>query len=150
MTSGSGDGEREMKVQSYQPFDLHKQLAFLVKSSLKGCRKDPAIRIEMPFDLVVFNGGLWFCGKHRVTTRGHEVFGLNHYADLKPLLGEKRRDFCYVKLQTVEYWVYKRKDIEEFDEEGNPMYLNGGYVLVFRFVRMDKVQTFLNSILQIK
>ena len=50
----------------------------------------------------------------------------------------------------MEYWVYKRKDIEEFDEEGNPMYLNGGYVLVFRFVRMDKVQTFLNSILQIK
>ena len=54
-------------------------------------------------------------------------------------------------LQTVEYWIHKRKSIEEFDEEGHPMISQkGGYILVFRFVWMDKVQRFLSSVLELE
>ena len=43
-------------------------------------------------------------------------------------------------IQTVEYWLHKRKSIEEFDEQGHAITSRkGGYVLVFKFVRVDKV-----------
>lgn len=152
-------GGQQLETELYQPFDLHQELAYHIKSSLKGSRKDPVIRIEMPFDHLLFNGGLKCCGKLLRKSRGHDIYGLSHYADLRPLLGDRwhlrilnpRRDFCYVHLETVEYWLHKRKSIQEFDEEGHAIVSKkGGYILVFRFVRMDKVQSFLSSVLELE
>ena len=98
-------GGQQLETELYQPFSLHQELAYHIKSSLKGSRKDPVIRIEMPFDLLLFNGGLKCCGNLLRRSRGHDIYGLKRYAyaDLKPLLSDRwhlrilnpRRDFCY-------------------------------------------------------
>ena len=76
-----------MEMEPYEPFDLHKELAYHIKVGLKDSRKDPDIRIEMPFDL--FNGGLTCCGKLMRKSWGHNVYGINRYTDLKPLLSDR-------------------------------------------------------------
>lgn len=152
--SSPGDGH-QLEVEPYRPFDLHKELAYSIKSSLRGSRNDPEIRIDMPFDLLLFNGGLKQHGCLLRRAQGHEVMGIENYSDLVPLLGKRwyirilnpRKNFCYVNKETVQFWVHKRKDLEEFDEEGAPTVLKGGYNLVFRFVRMDSVADELDSIL---
>ena len=155
----SEHGGQQLEIEPYERFDLHQELAYQIKLGLKNSRKDPEIRIEMPFDLLVFNGGLKCCGRLLRKSMGHDIYGLDRYSDLKPLLGNcwhlrilnPRRDFCYVHLQTVQYWLHKRKSIEEFDEQGHAIISRkGGYVLVFKFVRVDKVQRFLSSVLELE
>ena len=84
-------GGQQLETELYQPFSLHQELAYHIKSSLKGSRKDPVIRIEMPFDLLLFNGGLKCCGNLLRRSRGHDIYGLKRYAyaDLKPLLSDR-------------------------------------------------------------
>ena len=57
--------------ERYRPFDFHDQLAYAIKSALVSHRdKDPAVRIEIPFDLLMFQGGLKKCRKvHRRSKR---------------------------------------------------------------------------------
>ena len=84
--------------------------------------------------------------------------GIENYSDLTPLLGQRwyirivnpRKNFCYVNKETVRFWIHRKKDIEEFDDEGQPITYQGGYSLVFKFVRMDGVADELDSVLQIQ
>ena len=154
----SEHGGQQLKIEPYERFDLHQELAYKIKLGLKNSRKDPEIRIEMPFDLA-FNGGLKCCGRLLRKSMGHDIYGLDQYSNLKPLLGDcwhlrilnPRRDFCYVHIQTIKYWLHKRKSIEEFDEQGHAIISRkGGYVLVFKFVQANKVQRFLSSVLELK
>ena len=71
-----------MHVES---FDLHKELLYLIKSALRGgARQDPGVRIEMPFDLITFNGGLKMMDTPKYEQRGVLVYGLK----ICPLLGQ--------------------------------------------------------------
>ena len=83
--------------------------------------------------------------------------GIKTYIDLVPLLGKcwyirilnPRKNFCYVNRETVQFWIHKRRDIEEY-EDGVPILHKGGYNLVFKFVRMDGVADDLATILQLQ
>ena len=127
------------------PFDVHKELAYHIKMSLKGSRKDPVIRIETPFDQIIFNGGLRQSGNFLRKERGHEIYGIIQYKNLTPYLGKRwyirilnrPMDFCYVKRDTVEYYLHRRAPVEEFNENGNLIQTHPRYVLIFKFVRME-------------
>jgi len=150
-------GGQQLELDPYQPFDLHRELAYSIKSSLKGSRNDPEVRIDMPFHLLLFNGGLKQHGYMLHHGRGHEAMGIENYSDLTPLLVKRwyirivnpRKNFCYVNKETVQFWIHRKKDIEEFDD-GQPITYKGGYSLVFKFVRMDGVADELDSVLQIQ
>ena len=43
----------------YQPFSLYKELRIIIKCSLTCSRTaSPLVKINMPFDILLFNGGL--------------------------------------------------------------------------------------------
>ena len=52
--------------------------------------------------------------------------------------------------ETVQFWIHKGRDIEEYDEDGVPILHKGGYNLVFKFVHMDGVADDLATILQLQ
>ena len=131
--------------ERYQPFDIHQQLAYAVKASLVSSRdKDPAVRIEVPFDRLMFQGGLKTAGKFVKKVRDEEQYTINQYEDLVPFLGERwfirginaHLDFCAVIKETVIYHLHKKPPIVDH-VNGT---IEGGYVLVFKFVRFDGVK----------
>ena len=47
------------QLESYVPFSLYTELRYQIKRALNsGSRRDPAVRIELAFDRVLFDGGL--------------------------------------------------------------------------------------------
>ena len=73
----------------YKPFNHHNLLGYEIKLALKGSRKDPCIAVEVPFDLLIYNGGLKQLGTFKGTRAGHEVYEVKKNEDLTPLLGQK-------------------------------------------------------------
>ena len=60
-------------------------------------------------------------------------------------------DFCYVKRDTVEYYLHRRAPVEEFNENGDLIQTHPGcYVLIFKFVRMDGVAPELSDTLALQ
>ena len=108
-------------------------------------RYDPDVRIEMPFDKFLFGGGFQQAGNFVKNHRGHDIYGISAYNNLKPILGEiwylrflnKQKDFCYVLLETVYYYLHHRQPIVEPTEPSSST--DGGVVLIFPFVRGDGV-----------
>ena len=125
----------------------HRELRYQVKIALNsGVRHDPAVRIEMPYDSCIFSGGLQQAGHFIRTYRGHNVYGIERYADLTPLLGERwhirglnSKDFCYVNAETVQFHLHKREPLQDFQLDASPFTEPTGHTLVFKFVRMDGV-----------
>ena len=86
------------------------------------------------------------CGTKLPTCIRHQpLYGISKYSDLDLLLGKawhlrvlnKGEDFCYCEKQSVQYYLHQRKSVEEVDQDGRVVRcLSGGYVLVFKFVRM--------------
>ena len=76
----------------------------------------------MPFDRIEFNGGLRTRGMKKRSIRGIDHYTIAKYQDLNGLLGDNwhykglniNGDFCYVLLDTVEYYLYKRRPMKEF------------------------------------
>ena len=136
-------------VEQYIPFHPHNELLYQIKLSLNNSRKDPDIRIEIPFDRYVFGGGLQQRGKFLKKYRGHDVYGIGEYGDLTPILGKRwhvrvlneQMDFCYVELKTVQYYLHYRQPIPDLQPDLESQYVYGGCILVFRFVRGDGVQS---------
>ncbi len=68
------------------------------------------------------------------------------FSRLDPLLGKnwhirglnKQLDFCYVHLETIQYCLHRRHGIRTISPEGTQL-LPGGYIVVFKFVRVDRV-----------
>ena len=76
--------------ERYRPFDCHDQLAYAIKSALVSHRdKDPAVRIEIPFDPLIFQGGLRNKGRLMRQARGEEHYTIYEYGDLAPFLGKQ-------------------------------------------------------------
>lgn len=105
------------------------------------------MRIETPFDYYTFMGGMRRAGMMKRKSHGSEVYGIDSYSALVPILGERwhirvlneDKDFCYVVHSTVEYYLHRRTPvIDSYD----PLHaVDGGYCLIFRFVRGDGVQS---------
>ena len=142
-------------LETYHPYNPHQEIAYQIKLALhSGNRKDPEVRIELPFDRLLFDGGLKQFGQFLHTRNGHDVYTVQSHADLKLLLGDrwhirilsKNLDFCYVNIDTIKYYLHHRCDLKDFDMEGSVVNIPGGDVLMFRFVRMDGVRRQLDSI----
>ena len=144
------------KIPIYVPFHLHNELAYQIKLALNSSsRSDPEVRIEIPFDHFLFKGGLQQAGRLVKKDRGHEVYRIETYSSLVHILGvnwhlrvrNKEYDFCYVILETVKYYLHRRQPIVDSYE---PLHsVDGGYVLVFRFVRGDGVRRHWDDVVQI-
>ena len=51
-----------------------------------------------------------------------------------------RLDFCFVSLETVQFYLHERRPLVEYDADGEKKSINCGTSLVFCFIRMDAVQ----------
>ena len=98
-------------------------------------------------------GGMRRAGKMKQKSHGCEVYGIDSYNALVLILGERwhirilneDKDFCYVVHSTVEYYLYHCTPLIDSYE---PLHaVDGGYCLIFRFVRGDGVQSTLDRIL---
>ena len=77
--------------------------------------KDVDVRIDMPFNRLLFNGGLKQKAFHQGRSHGHDIYGIRQYSDLNSFLGEgwhmralnERLDFCYVNLGTVKFYLHE-------------------------------------------
>ena len=136
----------------------HRELEYQIKLALNsGTRQVVAVRIEIPFDPLVFAGGLQQAGVFVREYRGHSVYTIGAYGALSPLLGQRwhirglnRNDFCYVNLETVLFHLHHRKYLEEVDlGSGEATNEPTGSTLVFKFVRMDGTKAQWDSILSI-
>ncbi len=130
------------------PFHLHNEVAYQIKLSLtSSTRKDPDVRIEVPFDRFLFIGGLQQVGEKLGKCQGQDLYGISRYSDLDPILGprwhirvlNKQMDFCFAQRDTVRFHLHHRRPIIEHEPAGTT-YVDGGYVLVFRFVRGDGIR----------
>ncbi len=106
------------------------------------------MRIEIPFDELLFNGGLRLNGVFQRFTHGHKVYTVSNFRCLCGFLGEgwwyrclnKQMNFCYVNNDTVRYYLHSRVSVKEYSpDQQNMKEIPGGSVLVFWFVRMDGV-----------
>ena len=146
-----------LQLERYVPFDHHRELAYAIKATLNSSpRNDPMVRIELPLDLLQFNGGLKLAGTYLRTFRGRNIYGIQKYGDLVPLLGRRwyirglnaQMNFCAVKKETVNFHLFRKPSIVDFLAATTQDEICGGYVLVFRFVRLDCVQSQLDVFLQ--
>ena len=64
-----------LQIEDYKPFDLHYELAYAIKAALQSClpRRDPDVRLEIPFDLLIFNGGLKLAEAFVRKFHGHDI-----------------------------------------------------------------------------
>ena len=133
-----------------EKFDLNQELVFKIKSSLLGNRKsNPVIRLTMPFDLITFNEGLGVSGHIVRTVRKIDYIKIRRYEELNPVLGPNWHfrgvnavgDYSYVILDSVEYYLYRRRGIAHYipDDDNKPLktVIPCGYMLSFRFVSGD-------------
>lgn len=68
----------------------HRELRYQIKLALNsGTRQDVAVRIEIPFDPLVFAGGLQQAGVFVREYRGHSVYTIAAYGALSHLLGQR-------------------------------------------------------------
>ena len=131
------------------PFSLYVELGNAIKKALNSGRKEsPHVRIEMAFDKLQFTGGLKACSTSSRTYRGIDRYKITSYKDLDSLLGKNwhvrglnsNGDFCYVILNTLEFYLHKRKDLIEYlpTSEGSAVSVREqGYTLIFTFIRRD-------------
>ena len=115
----SADDIVQPKVpERYRPFDHHQQLAYAIKSSLySGRDRDPSMRLEIPFDKLMFQGGMKMAGKFVKVVEGEEHYTIDHHEDLSPLIGERwfirginsHLDFCAVVAKTVTFYLHKKE-----------------------------------------
>ena len=122
------------KPEQYQPFNVHQNLAFAIKSSLTSGRdKDSAVRLQIPFDKLLFQGGMKAAGKLLQVVQGEEHNGIEQHADLTPFLGDRwfvrglnaHLNFCAVLAKTVIYYLHKKATIMDHLSDDR---INGGYV----------------------
>ena len=143
---------------SFVPFHLHHELAYQIKLSLNlSIRNDPDTRIELPFDRFLFGGGLQQAGKFMKKYRGNDIYTIKKFGDLDLILGKrwhvrvlnKQLDFCCVKLETVRYHLQRRRPVPNFQPDCEEDFIDGGYSLVFTFVRMDGVRRHWDDVIAI-
>ena len=102
----------------------------------------------MPFDRISFDGGLQQRGIKKCCVRGVQRYTISCYKDLNDLLGADwhvrginvNGDFCYVILQTIEFYLYHRRPIKEYvPKNGQTLEITRelGYGLTFSLIRGD-------------
>ena len=159
-TESDSEEVGETSRSDFKPFNLYKELASKIKSSLMSSRRrDPVCRVELGFDAIYFEG---LVKRARLITKSRlstwQTYSIDKFAKLEDLLGRRwyirglnlAGDFCYVKPGTVIFYLMKQKVHADYqlEEDGTiKKYLfGGGYQLVFKFVRGDGTHTQWDSV----
>lgn len=128
---------------------FHESLYRDVKRKLYSIRRDnPDIRIDIPTDKDVFEGGLKKVKATASFKRGKTVYVVSWNRDLDPVLGVKwderilneNGDFAFVVNGTVCFWCIERQGIKEFKLIGGryvESFIEEADNLIFTFVRGD-------------
>ena len=129
-----------------EPYSLYKDLGVKIKKALSCNRTtSPQIKLVMPFDILMFNGGLRTSGIPTKVTGGNQHYKINHYRDLNHLLGNNwhfrainaNGDYGYVVLETISFYIRRSKPLIEYILNGDNFIaksVNTGYSLTFNFV----------------
>ena len=132
-----------------EEYGFDQDLAQKITTSLSSQRRaSPVVKIEMMFDKNVYEKGLKKKGKLKRQSRGVEHYTIEDYHDLDSLLGcnwhyrglNSSGDFCYVILETVEFYLYRKRPLIYYiEKEKKPVKtcMPRGFVLVFKYVRGD-------------
>lgn len=136
-------------VVGYQPFSLYKELRIRIKRSLTCSRTaSPLVKINIPFDILLFNGGLKQKGIPSEKKCGIQHYKIRNYTDLDDVLGSSwhfrglnvNGDYGYAVLETVDFYIHKSRSLVEFipSKVNNNTFASvtnsTGYSLVFSFV----------------
>lgn len=136
-------------IKRVLPFDFNRELALRIKSRLRSSRTDnPQVSIELPFDELVFKGGLGQAATIDRRYRGNIQYKITKYSNLDLLLGNNwhvrglndKGDFSYVICDSVRFYLKQLKpiiDYERHDDEFVKVTHISGKSLVFSFVRGD-------------
>lgn len=132
---------------------MHKDLAYQIKNAL-GNSSIPApfvITISLPFDFLVYQGGLADSGMPAQGSNSAASFkAISSYSSLEWLLGQywqvriaphwkmgKAIQFSYVQRESVRYRLTQPEMIREHHPGGATVTTNSSSVLVFQFKKMD-------------
>jgi len=108
---------------TYKPFSLYDKLHIKIKRALFCNRTaSPIIKITMPFDLVLFDGGLKLAAVPSKKTGGIQYYKVTNYWDLNHLLGANwhfrciniNGDYGYVIKDTLEFCIRKSRPLAEY------------------------------------
>ena len=73
----------------FAPFSLYSESSVKVKCALSSRRKEnPSVRIDMPFDKMLFDGELKVYGTPSRVYRATQRYKIPNFKDLNPLLGQ--------------------------------------------------------------
>ena len=146
--------EESTIVSPYQPFSVYNALRVKIKFALNCGRKvSPYIKINMPFDLVQFNGGLKTVGIPSKKVCNIQHYKIRNYQDLDPFLGSYwhfrglniNGDYGYVQLDTVNFCFRKSRSLVEYfppssdDQPPSKTFTDTGHILSFSFVCKDGI-----------
>ena len=118
-------------------------------------RSDPDVRIELPYDQFLFSGGLQQAGKKLKNNRGHDIYGIEKY-DLLPILGPRwhvrvfneQMDFsCHTR--DCPFCLHRCQPLPDVQPNFEPHHtVDGGYTVIFHFVRGNGVHSNWDSFIQ--
>ena len=129
-----------------ETYSLYRDLGVRIKRGLLCSRtSSPVIKIVMPFDVLLFNGGLKEAGVPSKRVGGIQHYKISHYRDLNHLLGQNwhvrginaNGDYGYVTCDTVDFCLKKSRKIDDYLPTTNGPRchkIDPGYVLTFSFV----------------
>ena len=136
------------KSTVYKPFSVYDELRIKIKRTLSCNRKvSPSIKITMPFDLVLFNGGLKSAAVPSKKIGGIQYYKIVNYQDLNHLLGANwhyrginiNGDYGYVIKETLEFCIRKSRLLVEYvcscsgDNSPIKSSIDTGHSLIFCF-----------------
>ena len=113
----------------------------------------------MPFDQFLYVGGLQQAGKKLKNYRGHDIYGIEKYDNLVPILGPRwhvrvyneQMDFGYVMLETVQYHLHRRQPLPDYQPDLELRHtVDGGYAVIFHFIRGDGVRSHWDKFIEIQ
>ena len=129
-----------------EAYSLYKDLGVRIKRGLLCSRtSSPLIKVVMPFDMLLFNGGLKEAGIRSKKVGGVQHYKITHYRDLDVLLGRNwhvrginaNGDYGFVVCDTVDFCLKKsRKLVDYVPTDNGPRCctIDPGYTLTFSFV----------------
>jgi len=135
-------------VPLYRPYSFYDDLKFRVKKSITcSLHTSPKVKITMPVDVLLFNGGLKMAGTPIKMVGGVQYYGIHKYRDINHLLGDNwhyrglnnQGDYGYAIRNTVQFYVKKYRPLIEYVPSSNGSTTkcshDVGYYLHFSFVQ---------------
>lgn len=138
---------RSVTEDLLEPYSLYKDLSVRIKKAITCNRtSSPQVKLVMPFDILMFNGGLRTSGIPTKIVGGNQYYKISHYRDLNHLLGinwhfraiNANGDYGYVVMETVSFYIRRSKPLIEYILNNDNVLVaksvHTGYSLTFSFV----------------